>query len=1120
MVKTDSGISFDPRELLNRLRRLRRIGLAFFSTCLISLTVFGIGVTQISADDFFEQEIRPLLINHCADCHNIDNDSGGLVLTSRDAIMKGGDSGKAINLDAPEKSLLLQAVARQGDLAMPPDEPLSEQQIDSLKHWIKMGAEWPKTSLPIANKISETARTHWAFQPPTAKEVPTVHNRDWVHNPIDAFVLSKLEAHELVPAPEASQQSLLRRLSYTLTGLPPNQTGLRKYESEPIEANYDNIIDELLSSPHYGEHWGRHWLDVARYSDTKGYVYAREERFWPHAWAYRDWVVNALNEDMPYNRFLLLQLAADQVSDRRDTDLAAMGFLTLGRRFLGVNHLIVDDRIDVVTRGTMGMTVGCARCHDHKYDPIPTADYYSLYGIFNSSAETLVRLPDERLSISDDYEAELEKRQKTLNDKLQASRLETSKRARDRLRDYFHAQLELEKHPSQGFDQIFSKSDLLPEFVWVWERYLKLPERESDPVFLPWKLFADLKADDFITSAETVTKSLRQTDVHLNALVLDLFATPPTSFKDVIDRYAGLFEAIRDEADAEGFSGTFNDEEKEAIRKVLYESDSPFFVPDESIVHIGFYFDSGTLTELWKLQGEVDRWIIRSQDNVPFALAMEDKQRPENAQIFIRGNPQNTGRAVPRHFLTALGKGPQEPFHQGSGRFELAQEIASAENPLTARVLVNRVWTYHFGQGLVSTPSDFGLRAEAPSHPELLDWLTLWFIDHNWSLKELHRLILTSATYRQSSFLQDLDVHKQYSQIDPQNRLLWRMNAHRKSFEEFRDSLLAVSGTLDTKLGGKPAKLFDAPYPQRRTIYGLVDRQYLPGTLRVFDFANPDLHIPKRSETTVPQQALFFLNHPLVLEQIRELAARSAQQSTVAKQVDDLFQHVLQRAPTETEREEAIQFLTIENDHSTEKQRKTAADWSYGFGEYDAESSRTVNFEALPHFNGEAWQGGPKWPDSKLGWVQLTAKGGHPGNDRQHAAVRRWRAPTEMTISISSELIHEPAPGDGIRAFIVSSSQGLLASSEIHQSKSTPGVESLLVQAGETIDFIVDIKDVLNSDQYLWTATIRQSIADNQEHETVWNSHEDFTHDYVTPLSPLEQLAQLLICTNEFLFVD
>ena len=979
---------------------------------------------------------------------------------------------------------------------------------------------------PASPGIRERVADHWAFGPVVEPIPPEFLEEAWVRSPIDGFVLKQLLKAGLAPSPSADRRTLIRRASYALTGLPPTMNEVAAFVSDDSPRAYERLIDRLLDSPRYGEQLGRRWLDVARYSDTKGYVYAREERFWPHAWAYRDWVVRALNEDMPYDRFVLLQIAADGVKDQREGDLAAMGFLTLGRRFLGVKHDIIDDRIDVVTRGTLGLTVSCARCHDHKYDPVPMADYYSLYGIFDSSAEQLTAIGDDERG-DEAFLAELKKRREKLGQTMARHRAASSDRARSRVGDYLKAQTELEKYPADGFDQIFEKSDLLPSFVHRWARYLEAAAKRRDPVFVPWHEFASIRGDIFASLAREATLRLREAgDDAVNPIVASVFATPPKSFHDVVDRYARLFEKIDGQWGAALRAATekksappegLGDPAAEELRLVLHGPKAPCEVPDLPIVHNETFFASSETTELWKLQSEVDRWIVRSKTSGPFALSLMDRVDPADARILIRGNPLNRGPATPRRFLTALAGDDPKPFTKGSGRLELARSIIDPANPLTARVMVNRVWTRLFGQGLVKTPSDFGLRAERPSHPELLDWLASNFVRDGWSLKKLHRRILLSSTFRQSSAGPASEVVLRAAmELDPDNRLLWRMNSRRQTFEEFRDSMFAVGGDLDLEAGGKPADLFAAPFVNRRAIYGLVDRQFVPGTLRVFDFANPDLHIPKRAETTVPQQALFFMNHPLVHERATRLAFLSQQGGSDAGRVQRLFRRALQRDPTATEIDEARAFIHAVAAPELAPPPDNAKDWNYGYGKVDEESGRVADFKLIPHFTGEAWQGGPKWPDSKLGWVQLHATGGHPGNTRGVASVRRWTAPRDMTISIRSRLIHEPPQGDGIRAFIISSRSGILKRAKIHKQTLDLDVQALSVAEGETIDFVVDIDKVLNSDQYLWTADIGEATETSRS----WNSAKDFVRHPAPQLTAWEQLAQALLCSNEFLFVD
>jgi hypothetical protein len=1101
--------------------------------CLLPRSGHGddaIPAASEAEERFFEQSVRPLLVERCSRCHGDQKQESGLRVDSRESLIAGGDTGAAIVPGSTTRSLLLRAVRREGGLEMPPEEKLPEREVRILEQWIKSGAPWPARDTDTApmRPTGDAGQDHWAFQPVKPQAIPAVKNSAGVQTPVDAFVLAKLESKGLVASPPADRRTWIRRVSYDLTGLPPTAAEVEQFVDDPAGDAYEQVVERLLASPHYGEQWARHWLDVARYSDTKGYVYAREERFWTHAWAYRDWVVRALNDDLPYDRFLLLQLAADQIDDRQADDLAAMGFLTLGRRFLGVRRDVIDDRIDVVCRGTMALTVTCARCHDHKYDPIPTADYYSLYGVFDSCLERQQVLAEKPGDES--FQQELAKRQQALETKLAQYASESSQRARERTVDYLFAQSELHKYPADGFDQIFAKTDLLPAFVREWEAYLRTAKLEGDPIFAAWHAYAELDSASFSTNAADVINRLKAEQVDIPPRIAAAFAAPPQSFREVCNRYGQVFAEVdklwQTELTAAEKANqpptALVDPDDEALRRVLYGGDAPCRVPRGPISHSETFFDSGSLTELWKLQGEVDRWLIYAPTAVTVALALVDQDAPVEPRIFRRGNPLNLGDDVPRRFLSVLGGRDQGPFKIGSGRLELARAIVDPSNPLTARVIVNRVWAHHFGSGLVTTPSDFGLRADPPSHPELLDWLAAQFVQEGWSLKQLHRWIVLSSTYRQaSSAPEDSSARRRLMQTDPDNRLLWRMNPRRLTFEEIRDSLLTAAGALDRTIGGKPVKLLEPSFPVRRTLYGLVDRQYFPSSLRMFDFANPDLHVPQRSETTVPQQALFFMNHPLVLERAKALAKLARRESEPRDAVARMFELAYQREPSDAEIADALELLKAVGDTAAEQPPVTAADWQYGFGAFDEAEKRVTGFTRLPHFTGQAWQGGAAWPDAKLGWVQLTATGGHPGNDLAHAAVRRWTAPRDMTIAIRTHLVHEPAAGDGIRAFIVNSEQGLLESAMIHQKTADLNVDTLTVKRGETIDFVVDIGKVLNSDQYLWNSIIEErSETAAGEGKSVWNSMTDFPSETVVRLDAWEMLAQVVLCANEFLFVD
>jgi hypothetical protein len=703
--------------------------------------------------EFFESKIRPFLVDNCFKCHGPEKQKGSLRLDSRQAMLKGNDSGPVIVPGHPEKSMLFEVLTHQGDVKMPPAGPLPKAIVANLQAWVKMGAPW--TADKVAAKTpGEAWKKHWAFQPVAKPALPALKNAGRVQTPVDAFILAELEKHGLALAAPVDKRTLLRRVTFDLIGLPPTAEEIEAFAADPAADAFARVIDRLLASPHYGERWGRYWLDVARYADTKGYVFTDERRF-AYSYTYRDYVIKAFNDDLPFDQFIVEQLAADRLfasakAAGKTTDgkpLAAMGFLTLGRRFLNNQHDIIDDRIDVTMRGLLGLTVACARCHDHKYDPIPSKDYYGLYGVFNSSVE-----PKE-----------------------------------------------------------------LP----------LLAEPERTPEYLAF--------EKELQTREQVVSDYR--DKHKAEL-----AAGNRKFRD----------------------------------------------------------------ELKALQKKVDEWKVSSPAAPPRAMILEDLPQPREPHIFLRGNPSTLGAQVPRQFLHVLAGDKRQPFKDGSGRLELARAIASRDNPLTARVIVNRVWMHHFGRGLVRTPSDFGLRSDPPTHPALLDYLATRFMEDGWSIKKLHKLILLSSVYQQSS-----NATADAERIDPENKLLSHMNRRRLDFEAMRDSLLFVSGQLDVKMGGRAVEMFEGKMSLRKSVYGFIDRQNLPGLLRTFDFANPDASSPFRYETTVPQQALFLMNSPFVIDQASHLVKRPqvAAAGKAAGKVRAFYRLVFGRLPRAEELALGLRFL-------------------------------------------------------------------------------------------------------------------------------------------------------------------------------------------------------------------
>ncbi|MFQ3168394.1 MAG: hypothetical protein ACI8QI_000939, partial [Limisphaerales bacterium] len=649
------------------------------------------------------------------------------------------------------------------------------------------------------------------------------------------------------------------------------------------------LVERVLASPRFGERWGRHWLDVARYADTKGYLAGNQARLFTHSYTYRDYVIDAFNADLPYDRFIIEQLAADKLELGDDKQpLAAMGFLTLGRRFLNNPHDIIDDRIDVVTRGMMGLTVSCARCHDHKYDPIPMADYYSLYGVFASSHE-----PGDKPFISDAMDpverAAFGKERKRREDELANYQREQYARVREQVKqqtgDYIWAAHRAAKVESAKVDELARKAKLDPEVTRRWMRHLAKRRESGDPVFAAWFALAKLDAEAFGEQAKA-------------ALGDEALAKAHPAVR------AALSEAESLESAAKSLGQLLYKAKagQPKLREVVYADASPAKLSDGDVLRVmdvkGSQGIRSRKRKFDELEGEHPGAPNR-------AMVLLDNASPHNPRIFRRGNPGMKGDAVPRRFIEALSRGERKPFAEGSGRLEMAEAIADPQNPLTARVMANRVWQRLFGSGLVVTPSDFGVRAEPPSHPKLLDFLAADFVENDWSLKALIRGIVTSSTYQQGE-----TIYPQYAERDPGNLLLWQMNRKRLDFEAMRDSVLSVSGSLDLKQGGRSVHIANKPDARCRTVYGFIDRQNLPNLFRTFDFAGPDTTCPQRFTTTVPQQALYLLNSPFIEAQAKRLGIRSG----VASDDDEerirvIYRLAYQREPSAEELALAERFV-------------------------------------------------------------------------------------------------------------------------------------------------------------------------------------------------------------------
>jgi mono/diheme cytochrome c family protein len=1173
-----------------------------------------------SADiDSFEREVRPLLLARCVGCHGPKQQKGGLRLDNPEFLNRGEGDDAVVRPGDPPASALIRAVRREGGIKMPPKAKLNDDEVAILTRWVQSGAAWPKgePARPKAD-VARLRQSHWSFRPVVAPPVPDVKDARWPSGDIDWFILAGLESKGLRPAPAADRRTLIRRVTFDLIGLPPTPDEVEAFVNDQSANAFAKVVDRLLASPHYGERWGRHWLDLARYADTKGYVdpdESRNSRF-AFSYTYRDWVIRAFNDDMPYDSFLVRQIAADRLAhDENETrDLAALGFLTLHRDFQGAEDKVIEDRIDVLTRTTLGLSVACARCHDHKFDPIPQEDYYSLYGVFaGASVEEapILHGPADRKAL-EAYNRERNKRTYAFETALELHRRAEfgpirSPRSIER---YFLAAQSKIDHGTQadpedgGDDERPDADGTLDVFVLNrWAERLGDSVLENHPVLAPWRAFARLDAESFAHEAPLIAQEFADREGHeenrINSRVAAMLRDhPPASLAEVARSYSELLARV----DAQWFKmyrearksladppGRLEDDADEELWQVLHGDGAPTAISaDELYERLNQKEDGETADGLRDLAEKIEEWK-RDPSSPPHATALKDPDEPVAPRIFLRGNPETVGEEVPRRFLALLSSLERKPFESGTGRLELAQAIADPANPLTARVMVNRIWMHHFGRGLVRTPSDFGTRGEPPTHPELLDYLAARFVAEGWSIKKLHRAILLTNTYQQSSA-----PNPSAERIDPENRLVWRVDRRRLEVEAIRDSMLAMADWFDleaarstnrpgryilpnlptkpldsaflnapdpfapsgmiggpnpsvptapeggnrpflpverafpttvfdlSRLGGHPFDLAAQPLTQRRTVYALIDREAPLSLFSAFDGANPDLHTPQRHATTVPPQGLYLLNSPAVADHARAFAKRLTRErpNDPAGQVRRAFELALARSPAPSESERVLRFLKDAASLKAVGPEPIPVAWKYGYGAWDQKSMKLTGFQELPHFTGDSYQGSKEYPDSTLSYLALNAEGGHPGDSQAHSAVRRWVAQTDGDVTIDGTLAHkleeDDKDADGVRGHILSSRIGVLGEWNVFKGEAATRIGPIPVKAGDTIDFVVDCQKNSGYDTFTWKVRVRGG-------ETLFASADDFEGPPMTPpppLSPLEKFAQVMLMSNEFLFVD
>ncbi|MCU1336138.1 MAG: hypothetical protein JWO19_1719 [Bryobacterales bacterium] len=910
--------------------------------------------------EFFENRIRPVLAQNCFACHT-NSQMGGLRLDSLSGLLKGGKSGPAVTPGAPEKSMLITAIRQTTDIKMPKNGHLTEAQINDLTTWVKDGAVWPvdqESTQAAGYVIREDQRKFWSFQPLAKPELPKTKDAAWPANNIDRFVLARLEKEGLKPTTTADRRALLRRVTYVLTGLPPTYEEVKAFEADKSPNAYEKVVDRLLASPHFGELWARHWLDVTRYAEDDYRIAQKDmhkERY-KFAYTYRDWVIEALNTDMSFDTFVKAQLAGDLMDEKvRDKMIPGLGLNGLGVWSMNDNPAAIEradewhDKVDATSKALLGLTVGCARCHDHKYDPIPQKDYYRFAGVFASTNYHAYPLAaKESVEEYDKKKKELEEKEKAAKEfEDQLSTLQ-AKVLFSQTEDYMVGawRVGVEKHATVA--NVAEKYKLDPEMLDRWVKFLK--KKPINYSFLtPWQKMvagggdvdqAKSLAHDFFTKATEVDKEHAKLKAENEELLAKL--------KDPNEKFDPLPNGIKRKLIQHQIDLKGMDREASYLWTDMFDKDlpeSPINANADDEKRPGLF----KLTD-WALQRRLStdfaQYIDRTKagneafkkampPEYPIAAGLEDVKEATDLKIFLRGNPYSFGDDAPRAFLTVLSAGEPKPFTKGSGRLELAEEIV--KQPIATRVIANRIWRWSMGTGIVETPNNFGFAGERPTDPELLEYLASEFAGDGMSWKKLIREIVTSRTFQLSSAPNETNLAK-----DSDNRLYWRGNRRRLEAEGIWDGLLSASGKLDMSKVGGPSEELDAKMI-RRGIYGAVSRVFPNEFETLFDYPLPTLSAERRYTTNVALQRLFFLNNEFVHKQAAALAERVKSAGAAEDaQVRKAFEIVYQRDPSAEELAASIELL-----HDTTAPPVTA-ETGYKAVAFDAKPQRESKMEAAP----------------------------------------------------------------------------------------------------------------------------------------------------------------------------
>ena len=887
---------------------------------------------QADQTEFFEKKVRPLLIANCAKCHNPNAKVAELDLTTAEGFARGGESGPLINKEHPEESRLLKVIGYDDKLKMPPTGKLKDADLAIIAEWVKAGAPWPNAKATVAEtkaapkstrEFTDEEKKFWAYQPLANPAVPKVKNSDWVKSPVDAFILAKLEEKNLSPAPRADKLTLLRRATYDLTGLPPTETEIKDFLADASPNAFEKVIERLLASPRYGEKWGRHWLDVARYADSTG---NDEDHRYPFAWKYRDYVIEAFNDDLPFNQFVREQIAGDLLppsvqngvgSEVNRRGIIATGFLALGPKAVAQQdkkkmlYDVYDEQVDVTSKAFLGMTLACARCHNHKFDALLTKDYYSMINIFASTrsfsnpdthVSGLLEKPlvpksewEKYKAARAEHQAKERRAQMEIEEIVDAVREPAAKQLVPRMAEFLLAAHKIYDGGAK-LEDVAEQTKLPADVLKRWVNFLK-PGDLTPQHLLEWR---NAKPDKL---AEIARNYQQQFQTRLNEWLEKMAkwrATEKTAETDKKKSPTGKpsFEA----GDDRFFHGAY------------FAGDGPFGVSAKDKTR----FSAEQNQRIAELQKEIETLKKSVPAEPELACAIEEGE-PVAQKVFVRGDYNSPGEDAPKAFPAILSPFDTKPNFTGSGRLQLAEWLTQPEHPLTTRVIVNRVWQWHFGEGLVRTPDNFGKTGDKPSHPELLDFLSREFVKRGWSIKAMHRLLMLSSTYQMSSINPTLSDN-----ADSDNRLLTRFNRRRLSVEELRDGLLAIDGSIDLTMGGtlqkgrgtdgennqgrlslNPEKL------KRRTVYIQLRRANLPTLLNLFDFGDATSITGKRQLTNVSTQALFWLNSEFLTDRSATLAKTLLADTSLndSARVESLYRRVLNRQAEKEEIEQSLKYV-------------------------------------------------------------------------------------------------------------------------------------------------------------------------------------------------------------------